>query len=210
MAKFTVFYKDNLLSSARFESGVVHIGRDETNDLAVDSLAIAPAHAAVIIRDSNSIIKQLNADFPLIINGEQLKECALKNADTITIGKHRIVYSSTETIAADSHVAAPEPENTKLNHEILNNTQTPEANLQVIGGKHIGRLVPLKKNMTRLGRNGAGIIIITRRSDGYFVSMLESDDKIKINDKPLADKTIRLNNNDIILIDNMPMQFFMK
>lgn len=80
MAKFTVFFKDKPIHSAIFESGVVHIGRDETNDVAVDSLAIAPAHAAVIIRDTNSIIKQLNTEFPLIINGEQLKECALKMA----------------------------------------------------------------------------------------------------------------------------------
>lgn len=210
MAKFTVFFKDKPIHSAIFESGVVHIGRDETNDLVVDSLAIAPAHAAVIMRDSNSsIIKQLNADFPLIINGEQLKECILKSGDTITIGKHRIVYSSSKTTTTDSHVPAAERENNKGSHKTPNKLHASEATLQVIGGNHIGRVIPLKKNMTRLGRNGAGIIIITRRSEGYFVSTLEPDDTIKVNDKPLGEQTIHLKNNDIILIDNMPMQFFM-
>ncbi|NOQ16295.1 MAG: FHA domain-containing protein [Methyloprofundus sp.] len=212
MAKFTVFFKDKPIHSSIFESGVVHIGRDETNDVAVDSLAIAPAHAAVIIRDTNSIIKQLNTEFPLIINGEQLKECALKNGDSIIIGKHRIVYSSTETIVEPPTPIFGQNSNEKDFHEdLLDNTNDAlEANLQVIGGKHIGRLIPLKKNMTRLGRNGTGIIIITRRKEGFYVSTLEPDDSIKINDIPLGNQTVLLKDNDVILIDSLPMQFFLE
>ncbi len=210
MAKFTVFFKDKPIHSSIHESGVVHIGRDESNDLAVDSLAIAPAHAAVILRNAIPIIKQLNADFPLIINGVQHKEATLQDGDTITIGKHRIVYSSTEKVASALLAThAEEPENEKLNQEFNNRSHLPEANLQVMGGKHIGRLVPLKKTMTRLGREGAGIIVITRRKEGYFVSMLEVNDQIKINGAGLGDQTLLLKNNDMLIIDKIPMQFFM-
>ena len=208
MAKFTVFFKDKPIHSSIFESGVVHIGRDETNDLTIDSLAIAPAHAAVIVSDSESSIKQLNADFPLIINGEQLKKCQLKSGDAITLGKHRIMYSSTEAVAPTSP-SMQEPENETLNQELSNHDHLPEANFQVMSGKHIGRLVPLKKTMTRFGRNGSGVIIVTRRKEGYYVSMLEHDEHIKINSAPLADKTILLKNNDELIVDNVPMQFFM-
>ncbi len=210
MAKFTVFFKDKPIHSAIFESGIVHIGRDETNDVAVDSLAIAPAHAAVIITQANSIIKQLNAEFPLIINGEQLKECVLKNGDTITIGKHRIVYSSTETVVEPVVPITQQPSDENTFHDNLLNARNDavEGNLQVIGGKHIGRLIPLKKNMTRLGRNGAGIIIITRRKEGFYVSTLEPDDSIKINNEALGNQTILLKDNDVIFIDSLPMQFF--
>jgi len=210
MAKFTVFFKDKAIHSSIHESGVIHIGRDESNDLAVDSLAIAPAHAAVILRDSPPIIKQLNADFPLIINGVQNKKAILQDGDTITIGKHQIVYSSTEKfVAPPSAVHADDPETKKLNQEFNSLAHLSEANLQVMGGKHIGRLVPLKKNMTRLGREGVGIIVISRRKEGYFVSMLEANDYIKINGKELANQTVLLKNNDILIIDKVPMQFFM-
>lgn len=207
MAKLTVFFKDKPIHSSIFESGVIHIGRDETNDLRIDSLAIAPAHAAIIVHDPESTIKQLNADFPLIINGKQLKEGQLTNGDTITMGKHRIMYSSTEAFAPAP--SSKEPESETLNQELSNHEQLPEANFQVMGGKHIGRLVPLKKTMTRLGRNGSGIIIVTRRKEGYYVSMLEPDEHIKINNSPLADQTLLLKNNDVLLVDNIPMQFFM-
>ena len=210
MAKFTVFFKDKPIHSSIFESGNVHIGRDETNDLVVDSLAIAPAHAVVVLRNATPLIKQLNSDFPLIINGEQHKETTLQDSDTITIGKHRIVYSSTEKFASTTSAAhAKEPENEKLNQEFNNRINLPEANLQVMGGKHIGRLVPLKKTMTRLGREGSGIIVITRRKEGYFISMLEVNDEIKINGAELADQTLLLKNDDMLIIDKIPMQFFM-
>lgn len=64
--------------------------------------------------------------------------------------------------------------------------------------------------MTRLGRNGTGIIIITRRKEGFYVSTLEPDDSIKINDSPLGSQTILLKDNDVILIDSLPMQFFLE
>ena len=207
MAKFTIFFKDKPIQSTMFESGVVHIGREETNDLIIDSLAIAPAHAAVIVNDSDSIIKQLSADFPLIINGKQLKEATLSNGDTITLGKHRILYNSSETFAPAP--ASLDPVNEALDKEISNVTLPPEANLQVMSGEHIGRLIPLKKSMTRLGRAGSGIIIITRRKDGYHASMLEVDEQIKINNTPLAEKTVLLENDDVLLIENVAMQFFM-
>lgn len=207
MAKFTVFFKDRPIHSALFEPGVIHIGRDETNDLSVNSLAIAPAHAVVIIRESESIIKQLNSDFPLIVNGVQLKECQLKTGDIIVIGKHHIVYSSmAATSAYDS--TSEEPESEKLNAELSSEDDLVEANLQVMGGKYIGRLIPLKKTMNRLGRNGSGMVIITKRKEGYFVSMLEVDDQIKINNAPLGNQSILLKNNDVLLVDKIPMQFF--
>ena len=206
MAKFSIFFKDKPIQSSLFEPGVIHIGRDETNNIVIESLAVAPAHAAVIVGESKCVIKQLNSDFPLIINGKQLKECTLKNGDTIIIGKHRIIYNSTEAILTPS---TREVGNKALNQEISNNKSIPEANFQVMSGKHIGRLIPIKKTMTRLGRSGAGIIIVTHRKGGYYVSMLEADERIKVNNTPLSDQTLLLKNNDVLLVDNIPMQFFM-
>ncbi|NOQ65119.1 MAG: FHA domain-containing protein [Methyloprofundus sp.] len=206
MAKFTVFFKDKPIHSEIFESGIVHIGRDETNELSIDSLAIAPAHAAAVISDTKVIIKQLSTDFPLVINEQPQKACQLKNGDVISLGKHRIIYNDTEALAP---TATNDIENKTLNQELSNSTSIPEANLQVMAGKYIGRLVPLKKTMTRLGHTGAGLIIVTRRKDGYYASMLEPNDDVKINDTPLGENTVLLTNNDILLIDNIPMQFYM-
>lgn len=206
MAKFTVFFKDKAIDSILFDSGVMHIGRDESNDLTLNSLAVAPAHAAVIIKENACLIKQLNDDFPLIINGEKLKECLLNNNDRITLGKYSLLYNTTELVTEIPKNATPEV--SMLNQKIEPNLKLPEANLQVLDGEHIGRILPMKKAMTRLGRNGGGIAVIARRKEGYFISSLENDSSLTINNEPLGDKTVKLNNNDLIVIDNTTLQFF--
>ncbi|PKM12301.1 MAG: forkhead-associated protein [Gammaproteobacteria bacterium HGW-Gammaproteobacteria-3] len=208
MAKFTIFFKDKVIHSALFESGVIHIGRDNSNDLILNSLGVAPAHAAVVIKETGAVIKQLNDQFPLIINGEKVKEYSLGNNDKITLGKHTITYNTTETVVIADPTKAIDPDVHLLNQAIESKLNMPEANLQIIDGNHIGRILPMKKALTRLGRNGGGIVVIARRKDGYFISTLENNPSITVNNNPLGEKTLKLNHDDIIAIDNTSLQFF--
>jgi len=215
MAKFTVYFKDKVIHSCIYDSGVIHIGRDESNDLVVDSLAVAPAHAAVVVKNGACIIKQLNDKFPLMINNHPTKEWSLQNSDIINVGKHYIVFNTVE-----SFIAAPEPEpKVKLKKDAdvealdrkLEQLSKPlEANLQIMDGPHIGRILPLKKAMTRLGHDGAGVVVIAKRKDGYYVSALQGHDGLAVNKQPLGDKSLLLKNHDVIEIDNTPMQFFLE
>lgn len=210
MAKFTVLFKERPIQSTIFDTRVIHIGSDDTNDLVIDSLAVAPAHAVVSLNDGHAVIKQLNDNFPLVINNEAHKECPLNNDDEIAIGKHKIIFNTVETV-----LTPPPPESLaskdleSLNEEIETALNISEAYLQVMGGKHIGRVIPIKNGMTRIGHNGSGVAAIARRTDGYYISSLENDDLLTVNKKPLEEQTIKLNKDDQIFIDNTPMQFFL-
>lgn len=213
MAKFTVYFKDKVIRSEIYDSGVVHIGRDETNELAVDSLAFAPIHAVVVVKDNGSVIKQMNEKFPLLVNGVHTKECFLQNNDRIDVGKHLIVYNTTASFSESAQLSVPEagdPEIDELNEKLDQVIRIPDANLQVLSGPHIGRILPLKKPMTRLGHNGGGVVVIARRKDGFFVSALEAHVSLTVNNRPLADHAVHLQNNDIIVIDKTSMQFFLE
>ncbi len=210
MAKFTVYFKDKATQSYIYDSGVIHIGRDESNDLVIENLAVAPAHAVVIIKPEGSVIKQLNDDFPLQVNNEKIKECILHNNDTISIGKHNIIYSSTESVT-EINPSLFNKDVDFLNKKIGDTIKKEiEANIQILDGPHIGRILPLKKAMTRLGQDGSGVVVITKRKEGYFISSLETHRSIVINQQALEDKTVQLNNNDIIKIDKMSMQFYLE
>jgi pSer/pThr/pTyr-binding forkhead associated (FHA) protein len=210
MAKFTVLFKERPIQSTIFDTRVIHIGSDDTNDLIIDSLAVAPAHAVVSLNDGHAVIKQLNDNFPLVINNEAHKECPLNNDDEIAIGKHKIIFNTVETV-----LTPPPPESLaskdleSLNEELEPDLNISEAYLQVMGGKHIGRLIPIKNGMTRIGHNGSGVAAIAKRTDGYYISSLENDDLLTVNKKPLEEQTIKLNKDDQIFIDNTPMQFFL-
>jgi len=211
MAKFTVYFKDKPIFSGIYDSGVVHIGRDDTNELVVDSLAVAPAHAVAVIKEGSCIIKQLNEKFPLLINNHPTKEWQLQNNDVINVGKHSIVYNTTEFI---HEPATRIPSSSDVDVQALNQKleagKLQEAKLQVMDGPHIGRILTLKKAMTRLGREGAGVVVIAKRKDGYYVSALQGHDGLVLNREPLGDRTVLLQNNDVIVVDQTPMQFFME
>lgn len=206
MVKLTVFFKDKIIHSELFESGTIHIGRDESNDLVIDSLAVAPTHAAIIIHSDSCSIKQLNDNFDMVINGKKAKESTLNNNDTLFIGKHDIVFNTTSEFFDKPHLApqAAKPSNEETNLDL----QLPTANLQFINGKNIGKIVPLKKALTRLELGNGGIVMIARRSDGYFVSALEDHGTTAVNNKPVQDHSCKLTNNDILTIENSALQFF--
>jgi len=77
-------------------------------------------------------------------------------------------------------------------------------------GPHIGRILTLKKAMTRLGHEGSGVIVISRRKDGYYLSALQGHDGLVLNKEPLGDRTVLLQNNDVIVVEKTPMQFFLE
>ena len=211
MAKFTVFFKEKSIHSSLFDSGVVHIGRDETNEIVLDSLAVAPAHAAVVIREQGSVLKQLNDDFPLKVNNEERTECILNNGDKITIGKHSILYSTTESITlAQQQSTLPDPKPVSFSLEIETAASLTGAGLQIMDGQHIGLVIPLKNAITRLGREGSGIAVISKRSEGYFLSPLASNQSLTVNHEPLKDTAVKLNDNDLVVADQIPMKFFME
>lgn len=214
MAKFTIFFKDKAIHSAIFDTGIVHIGRDDTNELIVDSLAVAPAHAVAILKDGNCVVKQLNEKFPLSVNNQITKEWNLNNNDVINVGKHYILYNTSESFIRPSSAASSAPTKSDedlnaLNEKLEENVRLAEAHLQIMDGPHIGRILPLKKALTRLGHEGGSVAVIARRRDGYYVSALQSHDDLLLNRESLAESIVLLRNGDVLQIDKTPMQFFM-
>jgi len=210
MARLTVFFKDKAIHSDLFENGIVRIGRDNFNDLTIDSLAVAPIHAVLTIRDDSCIIKQLNDDFPLIVNHVKVKECHLNNNDTISIGKHDIIYNTTETATEQiRHISMTNKDAKSINRKGGIHAPLPVASLQIMDGQNIGKILLLKNAMTRLGQSDSGMVVISKRKDGYFITALENKNQITVNSKPLGDDSLKLDNHDMIVIDNITLQFFL-
>jgi len=76
-------------------------------------------------------------------------------------------------------------------------------------GENIGKILSLKKAMTRLGQSGSGVILISKRKEGYFLSVLENTGNITLNNVLLNDGTVKLKHNDVLVINNTSLQFFL-
>ncbi len=89
-------------------------------------------------------------------------------------------------------------------------TPLPEAVLQVISGAASGRILDLSKNLTKVGRPGVQVAVITRRPNGYFITHLEGSSFPLLNGNMLGAQAAQLNDHDTIEIAGTKMNFFYK
>jgi pSer/pThr/pTyr-binding forkhead associated (FHA) protein len=86
----------------------------------------------------------------------------------------------------------------------------PEAVLQVISGAASGRILDLTKNLTKVGRPGVQVSVITRRPNGYFITHVEGNSFPLLNGNLLGAQATQLNDHDTIEIAGTKMNFFFK
>lgn len=204
MAKLTLTFKGKSLQAITLKPGEIGIGRDPSNALHIDSLAVAPQHAIVESTPEQHIIREVDSRFPVFVNDKKVVEHALSHGDRITVGKHVLFFNEESTFQSESQLE-PDPE-----PEVWTDTDAKFFNgsLQVLNGRQIGLVIPLKKSLVRLGKEGSGVVIIAKRKDGYFISPLAEGTSLTVNDKPVKDQAVLLSDGDIIKINDSLMQFF--
>ncbi|MCX8049704.1 MAG: FHA domain-containing protein [Methylohalobius sp.] len=192
MVRLTVSFQGNLVKVHEAASGVITIGQDPDNTLCIEAPDIAPKHA-IIDLDHPKGPQLLREDerFLVEVNGVSTARHLLVSGDIIRLGQHILYYADTRTFLPTQSLGTQEPS---------------EASLQLLNGKNIGRVIPLKRALTRLG-NHDSVAVIARRKDGYFLSSLAGDERIKINGYPLKEQTVQLKRGDKLEIDNTQLLF---
>jgi pSer/pThr/pTyr-binding forkhead associated (FHA) protein len=202
MPRLTIVFKDIPLESIDLESGKTSIGRDPSNTVRIDSLAIADFHAEIRSTPKGYIIRQLNAGFPIYINNKQpVAEEVLHDGDHILIGKHSMYFSEE---GAHTEVGENEESNPAAHFRPF------EGSFQVMNGKQIGMVIPLKNNVTHIGKESSGMVIVTRGNEGYTISPGSSDVLLTINGHAVDQGEAPLADGDIIRINSSLLQFFQK
>ncbi len=213
MAKLTLTFKGRPIQAFQFDIGdKVSIGRNRDNGIPIDSLAVAPIHAEIDFSQEFSTISQKSSDFPLLVNNSTTTEQRLNHGDQISIGKHILYFTEDATLVNHSAVSADTDEDVDefafLDQELKQPTTSLEAQLQILNGKNIGRIINLKKGLTRLGKPDTGVAVIAKRKDGFYLSALDGTPMIKINDTLINEKSVKLSQGDMLDIEKTSMQFF--
>jgi predicted component of type VI protein secretion system len=206
MPKLTLTFKGHIIDVFHLEKGETRIGRDEECDIHIDSLAIAPQQALVRPIDNDSYqVSALDEAFPVLVNHDKIERKRLHHGDVIQVGKHTLTFAEdVMELGADLSVdlrTAEEASQPEI--ETLPNAGM----LQIMNGENFGRIIPLKRNMTRIGHVGGDCAMISKRDDGYFLSFLEGPNPPIVNRHPIGDESYRLNEGDIIEVGGTKMQF---
>ncbi|QSA98547.1 FHA domain-containing protein [Methylococcus sp. EFPC2] len=204
MAKLTLTFKDRTLQVTPITDGETTIGRDPDSQIHIDSLAIAPRHAVIRIDSKGAWVRQVDPRYPVFVNNVKITERQLNHGDGIGVGKHLLYYTDElhHTPPASAHDEAGTATQAASPSLI-------DAGLQVLNGKNIGLIIPLRSAMTRLGKDSASSAVIARRRDGFFLSALTGGENIYVNKNAINDDSVQLQNGDTVKIDQNQMQFFL-
>ena len=82
--------------------------------------------------------------------------------------------------------------------------------LQVLNGKNAGLVLELKKSLTTFGSPKLAIAGVTKRPNGYFLIHVQGTDgsPTLLNGEKLTNKAKQLEDNDIIEVANIKLEFF--
>jgi pSer/pThr/pTyr-binding forkhead associated (FHA) protein len=210
MPKLTLSFKGRVMDVFHLESGITHIGRNADCTIVIDSLAIAPLHITLSAADDDYLLEARDEEYPVLVNHEKAEQVELHHGDVIQIGKHTLTYAEDVmdlgTDLRSNPFAKEERQGSEENNQ-NEGAQPTSGILQIVSGDNFGRIIPLKRHMTRIGYTGGDCAMITRREDGYFISLLEGPNPPSINHKSIGDMPQLLKDGDLVEVGDTQMQF---
>ncbi len=201
MSKLTVTFKDIPLQSIELGKREIGIGRDPSNAVHIDSLALADHHAVVKYTAEGYVIRRLRQDYPVFLNGQQISEERLSDGDHIAVGKHNIYFI---------HEAPPPGFDDDTEFGPRAQYRSFEGSFQVMNGRQIGMVIPLKLPITQIGKGPSGVVV-TKGEEGYVVAASSGEVLLTINGLSVpSGEEAPLKHNDIVRINSSLLQFFQK
>jgi pSer/pThr/pTyr-binding forkhead associated (FHA) protein len=78
--------------------------------------------------------------------------------------------------------------------------------LQILNGNNEGQELFLNRAILKLGVPGGPLALITKRSEGYFLSHVEGEIRASVNDKSIGALAFKLSNHDVIELSGIKME----
>ena len=94
MPKLTLKFKDTKINEFLLEQGRnITIGRRESNVIVIENLAVSGMHAKIDPIDKGYLLTDLKSKNGTFVNGQLVATHWLGHGDTVSIGKHTLVFT---------------------------------------------------------------------------------------------------------------------
>jgi len=214
MPDITVKLGDQVLQNRRFDGDLLRIGRSRENDIVLENLSVSRDHAQLRFHDGRYILTDLNSANGTLVNGVRITKTEIIDEDVITIGKHKIHFRNR---VLDEAIASGEP------HDVSKTVMVEpkaEAWLTVESGRLKDREFKLTRFETSLGKAPSNDVVITddwllakkqavilrKGNNSFEIEDLGGLRKVKINGKPIAEKS-PLANGDTVELGGTKLTF---
>jgi len=93
-----VVFDDKVIDVKGLGEEEVTIGRDADNGIVIDNLAVSRRHASITRQETQYVVEDLGSANGIRINGVILKRSPLYQGDEVMVGKHVLVFDTTERL----------------------------------------------------------------------------------------------------------------
>jgi pSer/pThr/pTyr-binding forkhead associated (FHA) protein len=228
MAKLILMIKDKVMQEFPFFRESMTIGRKPENNIQIDNLAVSGHHAKIDKVGDRFILTDLQSTNSTFVNDKKIVSHSLKDRDKIQIGKHVLLFLSSETDRAEqSGIGETMILDTAQQRELLGKQKIGAGQdikkigvLSFLGNSEIGE-VKLIKKLTRIGKAdkcevklsglfmGATVAAISKRPSGYTITFTGGMTKLKVNGQVIKD-SVQLKDYDTIELGFYTLQFYEK
>ena len=185
------------------------LGRRPYNDIAIDNLAVSGEHAVLHMHMATQEveIEDLGSTNGTYVNGKAAKRHALRNGDTIEVGKYKVRFLNDSAGENFEKTMLFKPGMVPPPMPRLPAVPQGPALIRVLSGAAAGREVALTKVVTTIGKPGVAVASITHRPHGYVLSHVEGPDMPLLNDNPTGSQPVQLKSGDRLELAGTVMQF---
>ncbi len=204
MAKLVLAFEGKIIRSIPLEQAELSVGRNPACDIQVDSLKVADRHARIRREEQGQYRLVAESEkAALLVNHAPATDHLLTHGDIIQLGAYSLTFADDplDFIHATG-TFEPEPKASTPGEE-----RPPQAYLQVTNGPLLGRVIPLKRSLTRIGHVGSDIAVVAHRHDGYYISHLEGPHPPQIGGKSVGDQAVLLKEGVVIKVGALKLEF---
>lgn len=228
MAKLILMFKDQVMQEFPFFRESMTIGRNPENNIQIDNLAVSGHHTKIDKVGSKFILTDLQSTNSTFVNDKKIVSYSLKDRDKIQIGKHVLLFLSSETDRSEqSGIDETMILDTAQQRELLGKQEIAAGQnikkigvLSFLGSTEVGE-VKLIKKLSKIGKAdnceiklsglfmGATAAAISKRPAGYTITFTGGMTKLKVNGQVIKD-SVQLNDYDTIELGSYKLQFYQK
>ena len=233
MAKLTLMFEDNMLREYPCNANrTITIGRLNSNAVVVNDSSVSGNHSKIEKVGNGFLLTDLRSKNGTFVNDQQVISHWLRDGDSITIGKHTLVFSNE---AQTAHMEGP----TDIDQTVIIDSRDyqdmrAKSFLNVaLGGEKVMSVaalafltggkgeITLDKKITKIGKDpksdivvkgfwvGKTAAVISKRPSGYYLSYMGGIAKPKVNRQTVKD-AIMLKEFDVIQIGPVTMELTYK
>jgi pSer/pThr/pTyr-binding forkhead associated (FHA) protein len=236
MAKLILTFNKQVIKEYPFTKDSITMGRQEENTIVIDNLAVSGYHAKIDKIGGEYILTDLQSTNGTFVNEQKIVSHKLSHGDNIVIGKHVILFVTTEKekpdgggkdkkLPLDKTMLLDTAKQRELlaKQKVVSSTAKLPVKIGVVSfidDSDLGE-IELTKKLTKIGKAetseiklsgllmGATAATISRRPSGYAVSFAGGMTRLKVNGKVIKD-SVPLNDFDTIELGSYKFQFYQK